>query len=983
MKRLLLILLTFLAVQAQEFQGRVVRSMAELRALRPIDSRPMVEVLGYYTPGDGGGGTYVLTNTVAGTNAFGWRVPALGGTKSWQLNQDKWFTVKQFGARGNGIDNDTAPIQAAFDLLRTESNRGNLTNFFTIDFPVGYYPVQNLNLYTKSGCIIRGAQSWDRNRAHGSVLQPVDGTERHLLRVGFYNQDWIGNPVTNDVPAAGITIDGINFASCSNIPETAIIEYKLSDALLVFDYAYTCDVKNVQFYRGQSRAVRSKNQWETTWDNIKFDRLGDWQQSIFYIDDIYAGGVNTSAMSFTRFWYEICRGTFFETSSGCTGSDLHFDDWNLEWGLGGTVATNYTPGVQIQVLQPCLKIRNLGIGSFKNFKFTNFGNQYNTYNGTNYCHDAGINFGFNNFGNVVDTVGVLQATYFSPIATESGTQSDVIVRNVYTSYPVGTFQDVFYRFEGRNAVDAEKINFGNFTEALSLDIDRSSMNPPLLGYWPANKLYRYRSDWINYFQYDTNSLHWSRQVIRAERTGNVVQYRIARIQGEALQSVNSAIRFRIRAKAIGDATCTPRVELVYTDLSNINYQFPTITNTNTYEWYDCTIQPEYLNGKYKELFFATVSRGATDDGSFLLDGIIVEPVERAPVTTIVGNTNTVTLSLGYKTQYAHYVDPGRDFRFVFSGYVDGDYGTIYIQPAYSNIIARLPSYAQSNVGTKVTIPSGDVSTNHTVLKWIARSINGTNRISVVASDLYKDVYDFNPTNYGTVKLWFAARKETGLTDGQALSTITDFSSNSWSFTQGSGTSQPTFEVDVVNEQPAFRFDGINDFVSAPAGARAILNGVTNATIVAVVRPLSMTANRRLFYASINGAATTRFSVGAGEVANKFWAAIRPNDAVSGVSFSTTNTYTIGEGAIVSLNGLFSAGTGSLYRDGTFDGTGSYGATAVSATDSTTMNLGSASSGSNSWSGDVCEFIIWVPALADVDRENAEKALADIYNIPWR
>ncbi len=82
-------------------QYRKLANMAALRAL-PITLVPDgsgVDVLGYYAPGDGGGGTYVLTNSIAGTNAYGGRILAAGGAKSWQLDQNVEIGVKQFGAK--------------------------------------------------------------------------------------------------------------------------------------------------------------------------------------------------------------------------------------------------------------------------------------------------------------------------------------------------------------------------------------------------------------------------------------------------------------------------------------------------------------------------------------------------------------------------------------------------------------------------------------------------------------------------------------------------------------------------------------------------------------------------------------------------------------------------------------------------------------------------------------------------------------------
>lgn len=113
-------LLLAFGLQAQEFAPRVVRNMAELRALTPSAAKPMVEVLGYYQQGDGGGGVYTLTNTVANTNAYGGRVLTLKGTNSWELLTDGIVNALQFGAKGDSdssfASENSARIQAAFNF---------------------------------------------------------------------------------------------------------------------------------------------------------------------------------------------------------------------------------------------------------------------------------------------------------------------------------------------------------------------------------------------------------------------------------------------------------------------------------------------------------------------------------------------------------------------------------------------------------------------------------------------------------------------------------------------------------------------------------------------------------------------------------------------------------------------------------------------------------------------------------------------------
>ena len=73
---------------------------------------------------------------------------------------------------------------------------------------------------------------------------------------------------------------------------------------------------------------------------------------------------------------------------------------------------------------------------------------------------------------------------------------------------------------------------------------------------------------------------------------------------------------------------------------------------------------------------------------------------------------------------------------------------------------------------------------------------------------------FNPNDYGTVDLWVAARKETGLSDGDAVSTATDWGALEKNLVQATEAAKPTYKTGILNGQPVYRFDGVDDFFAA-------------------------------------------------------------------------------------------------------------------------------------------------------------------------
>ncbi len=92
---------------------------------------PFIYVGGYYGEGDGGGGVFVLTNTVTSTNR-GTRFEVVGAAKSYERVHDGNIDVRWFGAKGSADDGPM--IQAAVDYC--EANNFTLAIPPTVDFTI-------------------------------------------------------------------------------------------------------------------------------------------------------------------------------------------------------------------------------------------------------------------------------------------------------------------------------------------------------------------------------------------------------------------------------------------------------------------------------------------------------------------------------------------------------------------------------------------------------------------------------------------------------------------------------------------------------------------------------------------------------------------------------------------------------------------------------------------------------------------------------
>lgn len=203
-------------------------SVVNIAALRAITTGPfsVVVVDGYYTIGDGGGGTFVYDpNDTTTADNSGTIIVDAKGRRYYRLTESAEYNVRWFGAYGNGNNDDTIAIQATLNAAGSDN---------TVIVPPGFYPLSQTLI----------------GPYNLTMIAPGGPLNTQFTRTGNYGDTLFVNQ--GSVGSGAVIIEGIWFRQTPDFPiagASSLTNLVTTGAHLHLVKGQNCVVYNCMFWR--------------------------------------------------------------------------------------------------------------------------------------------------------------------------------------------------------------------------------------------------------------------------------------------------------------------------------------------------------------------------------------------------------------------------------------------------------------------------------------------------------------------------------------------------------------------------------------------------------------------------------------------------------------------------------------------------------------------------------------------------------------
>ena len=270
-------------------------NIEDMKSSQNLIDGSFAQTLGFYSINDGGNALYkirnITNNDIINNSTI---IPLKNNLIAELINPTN---IKQFGAKGNNIDDDTKFFEIAIDYFENGS---------TIEIPKGIYLLNNVTIKNKvisfRGCI--GASDEIQK---GSVFKALNNNTKFILR--YEGERDIYKPI-------GINVENLVFLGDGPLNNNSIAN------LIEIYFCSLVKIINCGFGRTNGNALNLKVVMETVIQNSFFRGCGNENNDVIYFDD-----------------YDV------EPSYNC--NNIHIQNNTFGYNSGNWIGSNLLPNIDV------------------------------------------------------------------------------------------------------------------------------------------------------------------------------------------------------------------------------------------------------------------------------------------------------------------------------------------------------------------------------------------------------------------------------------------------------------------------------------------------------------------------------------------------------------------------------------------------------------------------------------------------------------
>jgi hypothetical protein len=245
-----------------------ITNIAALRAYSGIIP-PVCQVEGWSAGADGGEGSFWYNASDTTSSDNGGTIIVDGAARRWyRLTGGLPYSVKWFGATGNGTSNDSAAINQTFAAAAAAGA--------SVYFPPGSYGVKDTGL---GYCILNPGISFSGAGRDQSTIFPLAGTASGANIINVVpptgNTDFLEMSGVLIFPGATGTVLGAIGIFCNFNGSCAIGQLHIHDLYVQASIGYGIDIENNPSTNPEGNPSNSVIERCVVWDGIKFGSVGD------------------------------------------------------------------------------------------------------------------------------------------------------------------------------------------------------------------------------------------------------------------------------------------------------------------------------------------------------------------------------------------------------------------------------------------------------------------------------------------------------------------------------------------------------------------------------------------------------------------------------------------------------------------------------------------------------------------------------------